>query len=182
MTDPNALPTTRADVAPAFQKSIRTPDHAELRRQLGEAFHAWLTRSPSAETRDGYSRDLFQFLDFAEVPSEEWEKLSAIRPATVAAYRDRLLASRHSNTGVARKLSAVRSLFSYLRAYGYTGGTRPTPRSSPLRRCRGTGRPWPSHPTTAGGCSTTRRRKRHKASATGPSLRCWRSPGARSAR
>jgi integrase/recombinase XerD len=121
MTDPNTLPTTRADIAPAFQKSIRTPDHAELRRQLGEAFHAWLTRSPSAETRDGYSRDLFQFLDFAKVPSEEWETLTEIRPATVAAFRDHLLAAGHSNTGVARKLSVVRSLYSYLRAYGYTG-------------------------------------------------------------
>lgn len=121
MTDPNTLPTARADVAPAFQKSNCTAEHTELRRQLGEAFHAWLTRSPSAETRDGYSRDLFQFLDFAKVPSEEWEKLTAIRPATVAAYRDHLLAAGHSNTGVARKLSVIRSLYGYLRTYGYTG-------------------------------------------------------------
>ncbi len=93
----------------------------DLRRQLGEACQAWLTRSPSAETRDGHSRDLFQFLDFAGVPADEWEKLSQIRPGMVSAWRDHLLALGLTNTAISRKLSVIRSLFGYLRKYGYTG-------------------------------------------------------------
>jgi len=115
--------TTRSqfiDEAPAFrpQDSTSVP---ELRRQLDEAFQAWLTRSPSAETRDGYSRDLFQFLEFAAVPNDEWEKLAQIRPGIVAAWRDHLLELGLSNTAISRKLSVIRSLFGYLRTYGYNG-------------------------------------------------------------
>lgn len=112
--------TRLADQAPAFQKPEST-DLMELRRQLGEAVEAWLTRSPSPETRDGYSRDLFQFLDFAGVPCDEWEKLANIRPGTVSAWRDHLLERSLTNTAISRKLSVVRSLFGYLRKYGYTG-------------------------------------------------------------
>jgi integrase/recombinase XerD len=121
MTAQIRMPTLLADDAPAFRSNRVSDDPFALRRQLGEAFHAWLTRSPSAETRDGYSRDLFQFLDFAEIPSEAWERLAEVRPATVAAFRDHLLAAGLSNTTVSRKLSVLRSLYSYLRAYGYTG-------------------------------------------------------------
>ena len=92
-----------------------------LRRQLGEAYQAWLTRSLSAETRDGYFRDLFQCLDFAGVPTDEWEKLSQIRPGMVSAWRNHLLALGLTNTAISRKLSMIRSLFGYLREYGYTG-------------------------------------------------------------
>ena len=113
--------TTRArliEQSPAF-RGHDTPAPFDLRRQLGEAVHAWLTRSPSAETRDGYSRDLFQFLDFAGIPADEWEKLAQIRPAVVAAWRDRLLALGLTNTAIGRKLSVVRSLYGYLRKYGW---------------------------------------------------------------
>ena len=112
--------TRLADRAPAFQKREPT-DLPDLRRQLGEAYQAWLTRSPSAETRDGYSRDLFQFLDFAGVPTDEWEKLAQIRPGMVSAWRDHLLALGLTNTAIGRKLSVIRSLYGYLRKYGYTG-------------------------------------------------------------
>lgn len=112
--------TRLADQAPAFQKP-ETTDLLDLRRQLGEAMEAWLTRSPSAETRDGYSRDLHQFLDFAGVPIDEWEILAQIRPGMVSAWRDHLLAVGLTNTAISRKLSVVRSLYGYLRKYGYTG-------------------------------------------------------------
>lgn len=108
------------DRAPVFQKPEST-DLLDLRQQLGEAYQAWLTRSPSTETRDGYSRDLFQFLDFADVPNDEWEKLAHIRPAMVSAWRDHLLERGLTNTAINRKLSVIRSLFGYLRKYGYTG-------------------------------------------------------------
>lgn len=115
------LPAAFVDSAPAFQTHADPKDAPNLRRQFGEAVEAWLTRSPSMETRDGYSRDLFQFLDFAGVPPDAWEKLAEIRPAAVAAYRDRLLGSGLTNTSVGRKLSVLRSLYSFLRTYGYTG-------------------------------------------------------------
>ena len=109
-----------ADLSPAFRP--RHPgDPLLLRGQLEEAFQAWLTRSPSDETRDGYSRDLYQFLDFAGVPNGEWEKLAQIRPGMVSAWRDQLLTRGLTNTAVSRKLSVVRSLFGYLSKYGYTG-------------------------------------------------------------
>jgi integrase/recombinase XerD len=93
----------------------------DLRSQLAEAVNAWLTRSPSAETRTGYARDLSRFLRHAGIPDEGWDQLPRIRPGHVAAYRDHLLAAGQSAAAVARKLSVVRSLFSYLRAYGYAG-------------------------------------------------------------
>jgi integrase/recombinase XerD len=110
----------RTDQAPAFQHQ-NPGDPLRLRGQLEEAFQAWLTRSPSVETRDGYSRDLFQFLDFAGVPNGEWEKLAQIRPGIVSAWRDHLLEGGLSNTAIGRKLSVLRSLYGYLRKYGYTG-------------------------------------------------------------
>jgi integrase/recombinase XerD len=116
-----SLPIAVVEAAPAFNPGSQSRDLDALRQQLGEAFHAWLTRSPSIETRDGYSRDLFQFLDFAKIPSDAWEMLTEIRPATVAAYRDQLLGQGLTNTTISRKLSVIRSLFSFLRTYGYTG-------------------------------------------------------------
>ena len=112
--------TTRVDAAPVFT-SGHTSSAAELRRQIGEACQAWLTRSPSHETRSGYARDLTQFLRFADIPTGTWEALASIRPSLVAAWRDHLLGRGLTNTAVSRKLTVVRSLFSYLRVYGYTG-------------------------------------------------------------
>ncbi len=88
---------------------------------MAEACRAWLTKSPSPETRAGYARDLGQFLRSAGIPAGAWEELVAVRPSHVAAWRDGLLAEGQANTSVARKLSVVRSLFGYLKAYGYVG-------------------------------------------------------------
>jgi integrase/recombinase XerD len=93
----------------------------DLQHQLAEACQAWLTRSPSAETRNGYARDLGQFLRFAAIPEGSWEQLARIRPSLIAAWRDTLLARGLTNTAVSRKLTVLRSLFSYLQTYGYTG-------------------------------------------------------------
>src|ERR1700680_4534625 len=88
---PMSSTTTRAkadrvDNAPAFT-SGRMSSTADLRRQIAEACQAWLTRSPSAEARAGYARDLGQFLGFAGIPDGAWEDLARIRPSTVAAWR-----------------------------------------------------------------------------------------------
>ncbi len=109
-----------ADAAPAFSERA-TVENSKLRQQLGEACAAWLMKSQSGETRNGYSRDLAQFLRFSGMPRGAWEFLAAIRPSHVASWRDHLLERGQTNTTVSRKLSVVRSLFSYLREYGYTG-------------------------------------------------------------
>jgi integrase len=44
-----------------------------------------------------------------------------VRPGHVAAWRDHLLATGLTSTAITRKLSVIRSLFNYLRAYGYSG-------------------------------------------------------------
>ena len=81
----------------------------------------WLTRSSSPETRSGYARDLNRFLGHVGIPEGAWDELPRIRPGHVAAWRDHLLAAGQTNTAISRKLSVIRSLFGYLRAYGYAG-------------------------------------------------------------
>ncbi len=109
-----------ADTAPAFSPQP-IGNREELRRKLGEACTAWLMKSQSGETRNTYSRDLSQFLRFSRMPRGEWEFLASLRPSHVAAWRDSLLERGLTNTTVSRKLSVIRSLFGYLKNYGYTG-------------------------------------------------------------
>lgn len=98
-----------------------TPSTRDLRSQLAEAVAAWLTRSPSIETRTGYAGDLRRFMTHAGIRAGAWHELTLVRPGHVAAWRDELLARGYTSTAVNRKLSVVRSLFRYLRAYGYAG-------------------------------------------------------------
>jgi integrase/recombinase XerD len=88
---------------------------------MTEACTAWLDRSPSENTRSNYARDLSQFLTFVGVPSDRSEQLSKIRPRHVSAWRDSLRAAGLSNSSIRRKMTALRSLFSYLKVYGYMG-------------------------------------------------------------
>jgi integrase/recombinase XerD len=111
---------TRFDSAPVFRADSTSPA-GDLRHQFAEACQAWLTRSPSAETRSGYARDLRQFLTFAGIGEAEWEALPRVRPSHVAAWRDALFAKGLSPTAVSRKLTVLRSLYSYLQTYGYSG-------------------------------------------------------------
>jgi integrase/recombinase XerD len=92
-----------------------------LRGKLTEACHAWLTKSPSRDTRSNYERDLRQFLAFAGIPADRIELITDLRPAQVAAWRDHLLEHGLTNSSVARKMTVLRSLFSYLQTYGYLG-------------------------------------------------------------
>jgi integrase/recombinase XerD len=114
------------DAAPAFNvRDEMAP--SVLRQQIEEACRAWLSRSPSAETRTAYSRELFQFLRFISVPPGAWERLVAVRPNQVAAWRDELLLAGQSNAAVNRKLTVLRSFFSFLRTYGYLGANPADP-------------------------------------------------------
>jgi integrase/recombinase XerD len=92
-----------------------------LRSEIAKAASDWLARTPSIHTRAAYVNDLKQFVAFAGLAADEWEGLLRIRPGDVAAWRDALQAAGLTNASVRRKLTAVRSLFSYLNIYGYTG-------------------------------------------------------------
>jgi integrase/recombinase XerD len=78
-------------------------------------------KSPSADTRSNYERDVRQFLIHAGIPADRPDLIAGIRPRQVAAWRDELAAKGLSNSSIRRKMTVLRSLFSYLRSYGYVG-------------------------------------------------------------
>ena len=108
----------QADPIPAFDRGYLPND---LRAEMTKAVDAWLLRTPSAHTRDAYSRDLGQFLAFSGIEADAFEQLAGIRPEHVSRFRDALTEAGQTNSTVRRKLTALRSLFSYLQTYGYTG-------------------------------------------------------------
>lgn len=107
-------------LVPAFDgRGELTP--ATLHVRFAEACAAWLARSSSSETRSAYSRELRQFLDFVGIADDHLDHLATIRPHQVAAWRDHLRERGLSNAAIVRKVTVLRSLFSYLGVYGYTG-------------------------------------------------------------
>ena len=112
--------SSSAPLIPAFDGTAGlTAD--TIRGRMQEACQAWLTRSASAKTRQEYARDLRQFIDFLNIAPSAVERLSAIRPQHVAAWRDHLRTLGLANSSILRKITVLRSLFSYLKTYGYTG-------------------------------------------------------------
>lgn len=108
------------DMPPAFGGS-QPKDLAGFRAQLTRAAADWLARSPSRFTRQSYALDLRQFFAFREIPADNFSLLICVRPGDVAAWRDSLQAAGATNSTIRRKLTTLRSLFSYLNLYGYTG-------------------------------------------------------------
>ncbi|MEX2170718.1 MAG: tyrosine-type recombinase/integrase [Pirellulales bacterium] len=106
--------------APAFAGTVGRRG-ASLKEALAKAVAAWLLRTPSAATRKNYRSDLNQFLTFASIHREHPEALLETRPEDVASWREYLQDKGLTNSTVARKLTVLRSLFSYLQIYGYTG-------------------------------------------------------------
>jgi integrase/recombinase XerD len=94
---------------------------ADARAVVRSAVDGWLLKTPSPHTRINYARDLRQFLEFTGVDAHECERLTTILPQHVAAWRDHLRERGATNSTIRRKLTALRSLFSYLQVYGYTG-------------------------------------------------------------
>ena len=88
---------------------------------IREAYRAWLIKSPSSDTRSNYERDLRQFLVYCGFALDDVTKLPSIRPHQVAAWRDHLAKAELTNSSIRRKLTVLRSLFSYLQTYGYVG-------------------------------------------------------------
>lgn len=105
---------------------------AELRSVIEEAKVAWLSKTESERTRVAYANDLDQFLAFLGLEPTHIEHMTRIVPADVTSWRDHLLKAGGrpgpdrkpqpaSNSTVKRKLTAVRSFFSFLQSYGYRG-------------------------------------------------------------
>ena len=116
---------------PAFGGTAPT-DLAGLRSVIDQAKQAWLSKTESAKTRRAYSRDLDQFLEFLGHPTDQIEQFTRILPEDVTRWRDHLLAAGgrpHTdgspapaqNSTVARKITSLRSFFSFLQSYGYRG-------------------------------------------------------------
>jgi integrase/recombinase XerD len=106
------------ELIPAFDGGRIVSDP---RQAIAQAVAAWLLRTPSEHTRKAYRHDLGQFLAFSGVADGHWETLMQLRPEHVAAWRDQLAAEGRANSSIRRKLTALRSLFSYLQTYGYLG-------------------------------------------------------------
>src|SRR5690242_11735948 len=115
--------TPPTDLLPArsVSHSMASPGEASLGQQIAEARDAWLAKSPSRDTRSNYERDLQQFLSFAGFTADQPEALAFIRPHHVAAWRDHLIERGRTNSSIRRKMTVLRSLFSYLQTYGYVG-------------------------------------------------------------
>lgn len=116
-TQHTALVPVAAEPIPAFAGLVP----GNLREQMAQAVDAWLRRTPSPHTQRAYRQDLAQFLAHAGIPQDAWEQLAAVRPGHVAAWREQLAEAGNGNSTIRRKLTALRSLFSYLKTYGYTG-------------------------------------------------------------
>ena len=60
-------------------------------------------------------------MSFADIATAEPEQLLHILPRQVAEWRDELTAKGLAKNSVRRKLTVLRSVFSFLQAYGYSG-------------------------------------------------------------
>ena len=115
-SDPLDSTTELVPVSPALP--IPEPD---LRDLFAEAYRSWLMKSPSCDTRRNYACDVGQFMQFVGSLPDHLENLAFVRPHDVAAWRDSLQQRGLTNSSVRRKLTALRSLFSYLQVYGHRG-------------------------------------------------------------
>ncbi len=112
-----AVTPATGDPIPAFTGQVP----GDLRQAIGRAVDAWLLRTPSPHTRKAYKHDLNQFLAHAKIAAGAFEQLAQVRPEHVIHWREHLAADEQTNSTIRRKLTALRSLFTYLQIYGYRG-------------------------------------------------------------
>lgn len=110
-----------ADVLPPAFGGKAHQSGQDLQRLMQQAVKGWLSKTPSPATRDSYARDLGQFLNYRGIDRSRLDELARVVPSHVAAWRDHLRTSGAANSTIRRKLTALRSLFSYLQVYGFTG-------------------------------------------------------------
>jgi len=124
--------TFKSGLPPVFGGELPT-EITRVRPLIENAKQAWLKRTESLRTRVAYSTDLDQFLEFIGVNPTHVEQLTRIVPDDVTSWRDHLLqfggridengvSQPASNATVTRKITALRSFFSFLQTSGYTGG------------------------------------------------------------
>jgi integrase/recombinase XerD len=118
--DAHFLTIIPAQTLPAVNESPEAPPPA-VADKIRAGCQAWLAKSTSLDTRSNYKRDVQQFLTFAGVPSDRPEAMADIGPTHVAAWRDSLKQAGLENASIRRKMTALRSLFSYLQTYGAIG-------------------------------------------------------------
>lgn len=132
MTSETLVPTAHP-LPPIFSGQAPPASLAKLRPVIETAFEAWLRKTESKATREAYRRDVEQFLRFHKLDSAAIEHLTRMTPDDVTAWRDHLLVAggrpdaqgaptAASNATVARKITALRSFFSFLQVGGYRGG------------------------------------------------------------
>jgi integrase/recombinase XerD len=114
-----SLPTIVGNSLPTINHSATSL--VDLAAQMKEAYKSWLAKSPSRDTRTNYDRDVRQFLIFGGHDPQRFEALATIRPHQVAAWRDALREAGLTNASIRRKMTALRSLYSYLQTYGFIG-------------------------------------------------------------
>ena len=93
--------------------TVELPEQA-----YAETFLSWLTKSSSTETRKAYARDIAHFFRFAGIDAKRLEQLTQVRPFDVAAWRDHLRDRGLVPASIGRKITVLRSLFSYLQVHG----------------------------------------------------------------
>ena len=129
--DVELIPVTE-HLPPAFGGALPR-SLAKLRPLVETAFEAWLKRTESKATRIAYKKDVEQFLEYHGLVPEQLEQMTRMVPDDVTSWRDHLLAfggrpdkdgnaTPGANSTVTRKITAVRSFFSFLQVGGYRGG------------------------------------------------------------
>ena len=104
----------------------------ELRNRIQQAMDTWLMKVKSERTRIAYRKDVEQFLEYLGIKPTHIEHMTRVLPEDVSNWRDELLErggrpdehgnpTEGANSTVARKLTALRSFFSFLQSYGYRG-------------------------------------------------------------
>ncbi|MEO1527074.1 MAG: tyrosine-type recombinase/integrase [Planctomycetota bacterium] len=107
-------------------------DLAELRDHVQRLLDGWLGKTRSERTRVAYRKDIEQFLGFLGLRATQIEQMTRITDSDVSSWCDHLLSSggrpladgtptEAANATVARKLTSIRSFFSYLQSHGYRG-------------------------------------------------------------
>ena len=130
-TKVNGRKVQLASLAPAFDGNPPT-NVIGLRATITTALDAWLAKTESKRTRVAYRNDVEQFLVFLGIAPSHIEYMTQVLPVDVTDWRDSLLRSggridtngrrqTAANATVARKMTAIRSFFSFLQSYGYRG-------------------------------------------------------------
>ena len=123
---PATLPDKWPDILDHFPRSITIAEgEGELvGRSFMETFVAWLTKSASAATQKAYARDVALFMRFVGIDVNRLDRLTQVRPFTVAAWRDHLRDRGLAPASIGRKITVLRSLFTYLQGRGKGVGSR----------------------------------------------------------